>query len=145
MHHRWKNNGIWLDISIIKEYGNLPLFYCFTGQVNQVFINILTNAIDALEESMVNLKTIDKPQITIRTEILDSKFVVIRIADNGLGIEEDIRNRLFDPLLTTKHVGKGTGLGLSISYQIVVEKYGGSLNCLSEPGKGKEFWIEIPI
>ncbi|MCC5669295.1 PAS domain S-box protein [Nostoc sp. CHAB 5784] len=145
LHHRWKNNGIGLDISIVKEYGNLPLVDCYPGQLNQVFMNVLTNAIDALEESMVNLKTTEKPQIIIRTEILDSKFVVIRIADNGLGIEEDVRKRLFDPFFTTKSVGKGTGLGLSISYQIVVEKHGGTLNCQSEPGKGTEFWIEIPI
>ncbi|MBD2729594.1 PAS domain S-box protein [Nostoc sp. FACHB-892] len=145
LHHRWKNNGIGLDISIVKEYGTLPLVDCYPGQLNQVFMNVLTNAIDALEESMSNLKTTDKPQIIIRTEILDNKFVVIRIADNGLGMEENVRKRLFDPFFTTKQVGKGTGLGLSISYQIVVEKHGGILNCLSEPGKGTEFWIEIPI
>ncbi|MBG1244239.1 PAS domain S-box protein [Nostoc sp. NZL] len=145
LHHRWKNNGIGLDISIVKKYGNLPLVDCYPGQLNQVFMNILTNAIDALEESMVKLKTTDKPQIIIRTEILDRKFVVIRITDNGLGMEEDVRKRLFDPFFTTKPVGKGTGLGLSISYQIVVEKHGGILNCLSEPGNGTEFWIEIPI
>ncbi|MBC6434073.1 GHKL domain-containing protein [Nostoc sp. HG1] len=123
----------------------LVLVNCYPGQLNQVFMNILTNAIDALEESMVNLKIIDKPQITIRTEILENKFVLICIADNGLGMNEDIRKRLFDPFFTTKPVGKGTGLGLSISYQIVVEKHGGILNCFSEPGKGTEFWIEIPI
>ncbi|MBE9002308.1 PAS domain S-box protein [Nostoc sp. LEGE 12447] len=146
LHHRWKNNGIGLDISIVKEYGDLPLLDCYPGQLNQVFMNVLTNAIDALEESMSNLKTTDKqPQIIIRTEILDKKLVVIRIADNGLGMEEDVRKRLFDPFFTTKQVGKGTGLGLSISYQIVVERHGGILNCLSEPGKGTEFWIEIPI
>ncbi|MEH1798460.1 MAG: ATP-binding protein [Nostoc sp.] len=145
LHHRWKNNGIGLDISIVKKYGDLPLVDCYPGQLNQVFMNILTNAIDALEESMVNRKITDKPQIIISTEILESKFVVIRITDNGLGIAEDVKKRLFDPFFTTKQVGKGTGLGLSISYQIVVEKHGGILNCLSEPGKGTEFWIQIPI
>ncbi|MEH2059606.1 MAG: GAF domain-containing protein [Nostoc sp.] len=145
LHHRWKNNGIGLDICIVKEYGNLPLVDCYPGQLNQVFMNILTNAIDALEESNLNIKTTDKPQILIRTEIFESKFVVIRIIDNGLGIAEDVRKRLFDPFFTTKPIGKGTGLGLSISYQIVVEKHGGILNCLSEPGKGTEFWIQIPI
>jgi two-component system NtrC family sensor kinase len=108
-------------------------------------MNILTNAIDALEESIVKLKTTKKPQIIIRTEIIDSKFIVIRIADNGLGIEEHVRKRLFDPFFTTKLVRKGTGLGLSISYQIVVEKHGVNLNCLSELGKGSELCIEIPI
>lgn len=145
LHHRWKNNGIGLDISIVKEYGDLPLVDCYPGQLNQVFMNILTNAIDALEESIVNIKTTNQPQISISTKVLDSKFVVIRIADNGLGMTEDVRKRLFDPFFTTKPVGKGTGLGLSISYQIVVEKHGGILNCLSEPGKGTEFWIQIPI
>ncbi|MBD2605996.1 PAS domain S-box protein [Scytonema hofmannii FACHB-248] len=145
LHHRWKNNGIGLDISIVKEYGDLPLVDCYPGQLNQVFMNILTNAIDALEESIVNIKTTNQPQISISTKVLDSKFVVIRIADNGLGMTEDVRKRLFDPFFTTKPVGKGTGLGLSISYQIVVERHGGILNCLSEPGKGTEFWIKIPI
>ncbi|MEH2051707.1 GAF domain-containing sensor histidine kinase [Nostoc sp.] len=119
LHHRWKDNGIGLDISIVKEYGKLPLVDCYPGQLNQVFMNILTNAIDALEESMVSIRTNHKPQIRICTEILDSKFVVIRIADNGLGMAEDVRKRLFDPFFTTKPVGKGTGLGLSISYQII--------------------------
>ncbi|MEH1820886.1 MAG: PAS domain S-box protein [Nostoc sp.] len=145
LHHRWKDNGIGLDISIVKEYAKLPLVDCYPGQLNQVFMNILTNAIDALEESMVNIRNNHKAQITICTEILDSKFVVIRIADNGLGMPEDVRKRLFDPFFTTKPVGKGTGLGLSISYQIIVEKHRGILNCLSEPGKGTEFWIQIPI
>ena len=145
LHHRWKDNGIRSDICIVKEYGDLPLIDCYPGQLNQVFMNILTNAIDALEESMARIKTNYKPQIIIHTEILESKFVVIRIADNGLGMVEEIQKRLFDPFFTTKEVGKGTGLGLSISYQIVVEKHGGILNCLSEPGKGTEFWIQIPI
>ncbi|MEH1806522.1 PAS domain S-box protein [Nostoc sp.] len=145
LHHRWKDNGIRSDICIVKEYGDLPLVDCYPGQLNQVFMNILTNAIDALEESMTKIKTNYKPQIIIHTEILESKFVVIRIADNGLGMVEEIQKRLFDPFFTTKEVGKGTGLGLSISYQIVVEKHGGILNCLSEPGKGTEFWIQIPI
>ncbi len=145
LHHRWKDNGSGLDISIVKEYGDLPLIDCYAGQLNQVFMNILTNAIDALEELRVSRQITDKPQILIRTEVLESKFVVIRIIDNGLGMTEDVRKRLFDPFFTTKAVGKGTGLGLSISYQIIVEKHGGILNCLSEPGKGTEFWIQIPI
>ncbi|MDF5710210.1 MAG: PAS domain S-box protein [Nostoc sp. S4] len=145
LHYRWKNNGIGLDISIVKQYGDLPLIDCYVGQLNQVFMNILTNAIDALEESQSNRKTTEKPQIVIRTEILDNNFVVIRIIDNGAGIAEEVRTRLFDPFFTTKPVGKGTGLGLSISYQIVVEKHGGILKCTSEPGQGTEFWIQIPI
>ncbi len=145
LHHRWKNNGIGLDISIVKEYGDLPLIDCYPGQLNQVFMNILTNAIDALEELKVNEEITKKPQIVIRTEILDNNFAVIRITDNGAGIPEEVRKRLFDPFFTTKPVGKGTGLGLSISYQIVVEKHGGVLKCISETGQGTEFWIQIPI
>ncbi|MCF2150757.1 PAS domain S-box protein [Desmonostoc muscorum LEGE 12446] len=145
LHHRWKNNGIGLDISIVKEYSKLPLIDCYPGQLNQVFMNILTNAIDALEEIKIKGKTTEKPQIIIRTEISDNNFVVIRIIDNGAGIPEEVRTRLFDPFFTTKPVGKGTGLGLSISYQIVVEKHGGILKCTSEPGQGTEFWIQIPI
>ncbi len=145
LHHRWKNNGIGLDISIVKEYGDLPLIDCYPGQLNQVFMNILTNAIDALEELKIKLGIINKPQIIIRTEIFDKNFVVIRIIDNAGGIPEEVRSRLFDPFFTTKPVGKGTGLGLSISYQIVVEKHGGILKCISQEGQGTEFWIQIPI
>ncbi|BAT56031.1 two-component sensor histidine kinase [Nostoc sp. NIES-3756] len=145
LHHRWKNSGIGLGISIIKEYSEIPLIDCYPGQLNQVFMNIITNAIDALEESVVHGKIAHNPQIHIHTELLDSKFASIRIADNGVGMTEEIRNRLFDPFFTTKPVGKGTGLGLSISYQIIVEKHGGTLRCLSEPGKGTEFWIQIPV
>jgi signal transduction histidine kinase len=145
LHHRWKNNGIGLDISIVKEYGDLPLIDCYPGQLNQVFMNILTNAIDALEELKIKLGIINQPQIIIRTEIFDKNFVVIRIIDNAGGIPEEVRSRLFDPFFTTKPVGKGTGLGLSISYQIVVEKHGGILKCISQEGQGTEFWIQIPI
>ncbi|MBD2043480.1 PAS domain S-box protein [Microcoleus sp. FACHB-672] len=132
------------EIQIIKEYGELPLVDCFAGQLNQVFMNLLANAIDALE-------TMPWPRtITIRTGVVPSPFglgnhAVICIADNGTGMSEDVRRRLFDPFFTTKPVGKGTGLGLSISYQIVVEKHGGTLTCSSQPGKGTEFSIEIPI
>jgi len=131
-------------IEIIKEYGNLPLVECYAGQLNQVFMNLLNNAIDALEAQ-------PHPRIiTIRTEMsrgdtATGSCVRIRIADNGSGMTEDVKARLFDPFFTTKSVGKGTGLGLSISYQIVVEKHGGVLKCVSEPGQGAEFWIEIPI
>ncbi|HIK05554.1 MAG TPA: PAS domain S-box protein [Trichormus sp. M33_DOE_039] len=146
LHHRWKNNGIGLGISVIKEYGNLPVVDCYPGQLNQVFMNILTNAIDALEDSMASHDArLLQPQIRIRTELLDNNFISIRIADNGSGMTEEVRNRLFDPFFTTKPVGKGTGLGLSISYQIIVEKHGGMLQCFSELGKGTEFLIQIPL
>lgn len=136
-------------ISLIKKYGNLPLVECYAGQLNQVFMNILSNAIDALRQP----DTADSPQvmqshpltITIHTEVKDSNWVQISIQDNGQGMTESVLARLFDPFFTTKEVGKGTGLGLSISYQIVVEKHGGKLQCISAPGQGATFLIEIPI
>jgi PAS domain S-box-containing protein len=132
------------SIEIVKEYGNLPPVECYAGQLNQVFMNLLNNGIDALESQP------EPRTITIRTEVgggksLSSPYVLIRIADNGPGMTEQVKDRLFDPFFTTKPVGKGTGLGLSISYQIVVEKHGGILKCVSKPGQGAEFWIEIPI
>jgi signal transduction histidine kinase len=136
-------------ISIIKEYGNLPDVECYAGQLNQVFMNILSNAIDALRQSSPD----DSPEvignhaptIKIHTEVKNSNWVEISIQDNGRGITESVLARLFDPFFTTKEVGKGTGLGLSISYQIVVEKHGGKLQCISAPGQGAKFVIEIPI
>jgi PAS domain S-box-containing protein len=126
-------------IEILKDYGTLPPVDCYPGQLNQVFMNILSNAIDALEEN---------PQsslITISTHVLPSNWVSICISDNGAGMSEQVRSRLFDPFFTTKTVGKGTGLGLSISYQIITEKHKGRLLCESAPGKGAKFIIEIPI
>jgi signal transduction histidine kinase len=136
-------------ISIIKQYGNLPLVECYAGQLNQVFMNILSNAIDSLRhpdtaDSPEGIKT-PLPTITIHTEVKNSNWVEISIQDNGRGIDESTLERLFDPFFTTKEVGKGTGLGLSISYQIVVEKHGGKLQCISAPGQGAKFLIEIPI
>jgi signal transduction histidine kinase len=138
LHNRLKPSGNNPGITVIKEYGNLPPVECYAGQLNQVFMNILSNAIDALETEP------EPRRITIRTEVLNSD-AVIRIQDNGSGMTPCVIRRLFDPFFTTKPVGKGTGLGLAISYQIVVEKHGGLLKCLSEPGNGAEFWIQIPI
>ena len=133
LNHRLKNG-----IEIIKEYGDLPLFSCYPAQLNQVFMNILSNAIDALEESAN-----PQPQIRIQTQKQDN-FVVIKIADNGLGIPEELYSKLFDPFFTTKPVGKGTGLGLSISYQIV-EKHRGTITVDSQAEKGTQFAINLPI
>jgi len=133
------------QIEIIKEYGNLPQVECYAGQLNQVFMSLLTNAIDVLE-SLVNSP--DKrrhPQIRIRTEIPNDEQVLISIADNGPGMTEEIRKRIFDPFFTTKAVGKGSGMGLSISYQIIVEKHRGEFKCISAPGQGAEFIITIPL
>ncbi len=140
-------------IPISKEYGNIPLVECYAGLINQVFMNIIANAIDAILESFEdsNLSfesdssTLKSPLIRIQTEVTNDQQVVIRIADNGTGIPKDIQKRLFDPFFTTKPVGKGTGLGLSISYQIVVEKHCGQLQCISTVKEGTEFIITIPV
>ncbi len=146
LQHRLKARSDRPGIELIKHYGNLPQVECYAGQLNQVFMNVLSNAIDALEESLAgNQGQITTPTITIHTEQIDAHQIEIRIADNGMSIPEPVRRRLFDPFFTTKPVGKGTGMGLSISYQIVTEKHGGSLSCTSEPGEGAEFQIRIPV
>jgi signal transduction histidine kinase len=140
--HRLKVIALRLAILVVKDYGNLPKVECYAGQLNQVFMNILTNAIDAVEEYQQDGEGI----ITIRTEVLEgNSYVRIRIKDNGSGMTEDVQARVFDPFFTTKLVGQGTGLGLSISYQIVVEKHCGQLKCISALGEGAEFLIELPI
>ncbi|WP_293128595.1 PAS domain S-box protein [Microcoleus sp. bin38.metabat.b11b12b14.051] len=148
LNSRLKAKANWQGIEVIKEYGELPQIPCHPGQLNQVFMNVLANAIDALEESSSqgkNTQNLTSPEITIKTEMINGKSICIRIRDNGPGIPQENIVRLFDPFFTTKPVGKGTGLGLSISHQIVVEKHKGKLQCVSEPGKGTEFIIELPI
>lgn len=141
LQHRLKSSSKNTEISIIKKYSQIPLVNCYPSALNQVFMNILNNAIDALKELDIN----QKPTITIRTEIPEQKYVSIRIIDNGMGMSESVQNKIFEPFFTTKPVGSGTGLGLSISYSIVVEQHGGQLNCISAPGKGTEFVIQIPV
>ncbi len=126
------------EIEVIKEYGDLPLVECYAGQLNQVFMNLLANAIDAIEE----LDKTEQGQICIRT-FVEGMNVAIHISDNGPGMSEEVRQRLFDPFFTTKPVGKGTGMGLSISYKIVVEKHQGQIQCISAPGQGAEFIVSI--
>ncbi len=148
LQHRLQPKTEIPGIEVIKNYGNLPEIECFAGQMNQVFMNILSNAIDALEGKVwdATSSSFPTPTIWISTQVLaDNSSAVISIADNGPGISDNIKNRIFDPFFTTKPVGKGTGLGLAISYQIVVEKHGGIMRCVSEPDKGTEFWIQIPI
>lgn len=151
LKHRLKASDTRPAIEIVKEYGDLHPVKCFPGQLNQVFMNLLSNAIDALEESSQNRsfsEIEENPnQITIETtsRAEDNSAVLIRIKDNGLGMSDAIQQKIFDHLFTTKPVGKGTGLGLSITRQIVVEKHGGTLTCKSELGKGTEFTIAIPI
>jgi signal transduction histidine kinase len=145
LQHRLKANSDRPDIQVIKSYGALPQVSCYLGQMNQVFMNILANAIDALDEAIIQGKITNLiPQIKISTEIDSEQLAIIRIADNGTGIPERLKKRLFEPLFTTKNVGKGTGLGLSIAYQIVVEKHEGVLEVNSQPGIGTEFIIKIP-
>ena len=149
LQHRLKSNLDSANIVLLKEYGNLPLVECYAGQLNQVFMNVLGNAIDALESNQFLPGKSANPEIKISTAVgqLNGNVpsAVIRISDTGSGISESMRQRIFDPFFTTKPVGKGTGLGLSISYQIVVEKHGGVFKCSSQLGKGTEFAIEIPI
>jgi signal transduction histidine kinase len=138
--HRLKASDHRPGIQIIQEFGKLPEIECYAGQLNQVFMNILANAIDAVEEAQINTGC-----ITVKTELAENKQeVLIRITDNGIGMTEEVKQRIFDNLFTTKPVGKGTGLGLAIAYQIVVEKHNGVLDVSSYKGKGSEFIIRIP-
>lgn len=148
LNHRLKGNGEIPPIEILKQYGNLPPVECFAGPINQVFMNILSNAIDALDDvnSQLTVEQISENtnQIKVCTEVVDN-FVEIKISDNGPGITEEVKQRIFDTFFTTKPIGKGTGMGLSISYQIIVERHNGELYCTSELGKGTEFTIKMPI
>ncbi len=150
LKHRLKANSERPEIEIVREYGNLPSIECFAGQLNQVFMNILSNAIEALEESN-QCKTYDRiqsqpNQIRISTTFdPNQQQAIVRIADNGPGMSAEIQKQVFAHLFTTKPVGKGTGLGLSISRQIVVEKHGGYLSCESALGEGTAFIVEIPV
>jgi len=150
LHNQLQIRAARPEIQVIEEYSNLPLVECYAGELNQVFINILSNAIDALNEYNKQRSLDDilacPLAITIRTFLLEENSrVVIQIRDNGPGITAEVKDHIFEPFFTTKPVGEGTGLGLYISYQIVLEKHGGALKCFSEVGEGSEFWIEIPI
>jgi signal transduction histidine kinase len=144
LQHRLKSTDKMLAIKVIKNYGDLPKIKCYPGLLNQVFMNILNNAIDALEELPVREKKLNF-FIEITTEVTPQNCFAVRIKDNGAGIAEDLQSKIFDPFFTTKPVGKGTGLGLSIAYQIVAEKHRGNLTCQSKPGEGTEFVILIPF
>lgn len=170
LQHRLKSVGDRPEINIIRNYDNFSIVECYAGQFNQVLMNLLSNSLDALEEcskfifpesdslaekelefnsnwtdsSLLTLPQ-DIPTILIQTQLIDGEFAQIRIADNGPGIPDRIKERLFDPFFTTKSVGKGTGLGLSISYKIIVEKHKGKITCNSVLGMGTEFTIVIPL
>ncbi len=140
-----------VEINIHKDYGSLPAISCYVGQLNQVFMNILVNAIDALEELTCHPPDPTwQPTITIQTSCLPATdttaaIAQIRLQDNGPGMPAAVRSRIFDPFYTTKPIGKGTGMGLSISHQIITEKHGGTFTCHSTPGNGTEFVIQIPL
>jgi signal transduction histidine kinase len=160
LQHRLKSQPRRSEIQILREYGQLPRIECYPGELNQVFMNIICNTIDALDEFAINahlsavseksnkneqITTEFRPMIRICTNVANDSRVVIRIADNGGGIRAEVVPKIFDPFFTTKPPGKGTGLGLFICYQIVVDKHGGELTCHSVPGQGTELLIELPI
>ncbi|MBO3458900.1 trifunctional serine/threonine-protein kinase/ATP-binding protein/sensor histidine kinase [Aetokthonos hydrillicola Thurmond2011] len=149
LKHRLKANDTRPVIDVVKEYGDLPQIHCFPGQLNQVFMNILANAIDALDESNEGRSFAEIEEnpnrITIRTSVYEQEYVKIQIADNGIGMTEAVKEKIFDSLFTTKGVGKGTGLGLAIARQIIVEKHGGKIDVNSTRGQGTEFIITLTI
>ncbi|HEY9871820.1 MAG TPA: ATP-binding protein [Candidatus Obscuribacterales bacterium] len=148
LRYRLQGNQKRSEIAVKKEYGDLPFVECYPGQINQVFMNIIANAIDVFDELSVGSSEVNSEGniIRIKTEVSQhNNSVLVRIEDNGVGMSDELTKRVFDPFFTTKKVGKGTGLGLSISHQIVVEKHGGQLTCISAPGKGTEFIISLPL
>ncbi|NJL01111.1 MAG: sensor histidine kinase [Spirulinaceae cyanobacterium SM2_1_0] len=148
LQHRLREKPGFAPITLKREYGDLPLVYCYPGLLNQVFMNILSNAIDALKASRAQLEPLATPlapEIVIQTCVLDEHWVEIAIADNGSGIPDSVQQQIFNPFFTTKPVGEGTGLGLSICYQIITERHRGKLECQSELGQGTTFRIRIPM
>jgi signal transduction histidine kinase len=145
LRHRLKANEQRPEIMVTIHYGDLPPVQCFPGQINQVFMNIMANAIDILDEAAQGLPFSEVPpqEITIATRLL-AQQVEISIRDNGTGMDAAVKAKIFDHLFTTKPVGKGTGLGLAIAQQIIVEKHGGAIEVVSEIGKGTEFIIKLP-
>jgi signal transduction histidine kinase len=145
LDHRLKGNGSRPPIQIVKNYSTAMITECYPGLMGQVFVNLLSNAVDALDEAVVAGRC-DRPEIVITTEVnLSERSMTIRVRDNGPGIPAHVRQRMFDPFFTTKPVGKGTGLGLAISYQIITEKHRGQLLCNSDPAWGTEFVVMIPL
>lgn len=144
LHNRTKAKPERRAINVNRHYGTLPLVECYAGQLNQVFMNLLSNAIDALDD-VLHQQPRFAAAIDIYTEATDTNHVTIRICDNGTGMPTDVKQHIFDPFFTTKPIGKGTGMGLSISFQIITEKHGGTLTCVSQPDQGTEFVITIPL
>ncbi|MBF2065401.1 MAG: response regulator [Calothrix sp. C42_A2020_038] len=157
LQHRLKAQTFRPAIHVVKEYGNFPPVRCYPGQLNQVFMNLIANAIDAIDETIQENNwesdrgkyltpdtVLTAPLICICTTA-DKEYVTIQIGDNGKGMDLSVRDQIFNAFYTTKSEGKGTGLGLSISYQIITEKHGGTLECISSPNKGTEFIIQLPF
>ncbi len=150
LQNQFQGKGNCPDINVVKKYGSLPRIECYPGDLNQVFMHIFTNAIDALEEKYQDLKTKNinpqpfAPEILVTTEVKDD-YIAIAITDNGIGMVEKVYSRIFEPLFTTKNYAKSMGLGLSISQELIVDKHQGNLSCKSVFGEGTEFMIEIPI
>ncbi|MGB5970323.1 MAG: response regulator [Spirulinaceae cyanobacterium] len=146
LQNRLKSQQSYANIEVIRDYDQLPAVECYPGQLNQVFMNILANAIDAIEERLgLDNDISEKPQIRIHTQLINSNWLEVAISDNGIGIKQDLVNKLFNPFFTTKPIGKGTGMGLAISYSIVVEKHGGKIVCYSQPKQGTKVIIKIPL
>ncbi len=147
LNHRLRGKAGGSAIKVVKNYCQMPLIECYPSQLNQVFMNILANAIDAIEETETDENSAQPTEkvIEIRTEIFEDNQLQIHITNSGSVIPEAIRAKLFDPFFTTKDIGKGTGLGLSISYQIVVEKHSGQIKCVSAPTQGTCFTIQLPM
>lgn len=149
LQHRLKAMPQRPAIAVVKDYGLLLPVKCYPGPLNQVLMNLLANALDAVEEASVRAEeqglTVLPGQITLHTFLDDDQGVHIDITDNGLGIPVDVQTRIFDPFYTTKAIGKGTGLGLSISYQIITQKHGGTLTFVSKPGEGTTFRVRLPL
>jgi len=150
LQHRLRKQPNRAAIQVMREYNDLPSIPCYPGELNQVFINILSNAIDALEVRMQQDKNF-VPKIRICTDFItvqsqpDINKIIIRITDNGVGIEHQIKSRIFDPFFTTKTIGQGTGLGLSVAHTSIVERHQGEIHCKSLLGQGTEFVIELPV
>ncbi|NEQ51799.1 MAG: HAMP domain-containing histidine kinase, partial [Leptolyngbya sp. SIO3F4] len=146
LQYRLKATSGYPEVTVAKRYGNLPSVECYPSQLNQVFMNILANAVDAMEiareEEPDHTRT---EQITIKTRQMDEKSIEIAIADSGPGISDAVKARIFEPFFTTKPIGKGTGLGMSISHQIITQRHHGQLYCQSTLAQGTEFIIQIPI
>jgi two-component system, NtrC family, sensor kinase len=149
LQHRLKAQPDRSAIPVIQTLGQIPDILCYPGQINQVFMNLIANAIDALEEAIeVDPQAHPNPQIHIQTALISHEslpLLRIEVADNGTGMSEEIQQKLFDPFFTTKPVGKGTGLGTSISYQIIVDRHGGTIRCESTLGAGTRFILELPV